>query len=187
MTLPVSHRQDHPHYLLAPKLAGSRLRFQLTPSRSDYPAGHGRRPSAVAPEDETFDDAAPLQHPDPPQGGVRADRSGGGACLCLRAYGLRLRPYRQRPAGDRVRRSVPPAPPGLRGGPCRSMRATSPTSTTRSTPAQSATFPTCRSTRRSQKSPKRRGGSFTRMSPRSGSCLPHTSRAQPSTSTRCGR
>ena len=111
------HRQDHPHYLLAPKLAGSRLRFQLTPSRSDYPAGHGRRPSAVAPEDETFDDPAPLQHPDPPQGGVRAHRSGGGAGLCLRAYGLRLRPYRQRPAGDRVRRSVPPAPPGLRGGP----------------------------------------------------------------------
>ena len=38
------------------------------------------------------------------------------AHVCLRADGLRLRPYRQCAAGHRVRRAVPPAPPPLRAG-----------------------------------------------------------------------
>ena len=39
------------------------------------------------------------------------------AHVCVRADGLRLRPYRQRAAGDRVRRAVPPAAPHLRRRP----------------------------------------------------------------------
>ena len=41
----------------------------------------------------------------------QAARSGQRAHVCVRADGLRLRPYRQCAAGDRVRRAVPPAAP----------------------------------------------------------------------------
>ena len=41
----------------------------------------------------------------------RAARSGERAHVCVRADGLRLRPYRQCAAGDRVRRAVPAAAP----------------------------------------------------------------------------
>ena len=90
------------------RLAGSRL-FILKPPRSDHPGQSRTAPRRAVDPDETFDDAAPLQHPDPPQGGLRADRRSGGAALCLRPNRLRLRPYRQRAAGHRVRRAVPSA------------------------------------------------------------------------------
>jgi hypothetical protein len=54
-------------------------------------------------------DASPLQHIDAAQGDVRADRPQCGQALRLRSDRLRLRPYRQRQAGHRVRRAVPPA------------------------------------------------------------------------------
>ena len=52
--------------------------------------------------------------------------------VCLRADGLRPRPYRQCPAGGGVRRARPAAAPRLRRRTAWSMPATSPTSTTRS-------------------------------------------------------
>ena len=48
---------------------------------------------------------APLRHRNPPEGRSRADRCRPRAALCLRPDGLRLRPYRQCPAGHRVRRA----------------------------------------------------------------------------------
>ena len=70
---------------------------------------------------------------EPPQG-ARSSRSiRACADVCLRADGLRPRAYRQRPRRGRVRRAVPAAAPALRQGMC-AMCATSPTSTTRSTP-----------------------------------------------------
>jgi DeoR/GlpR family transcriptional regulator of sugar metabolism len=56
----------------------------------------------------------PLQHPHPPQGTVRADRSGERADVCLRPDRLRPRPYRQRPARRGLRRALPAAAPRLR-------------------------------------------------------------------------
>ena len=64
----------------------------------------------------------------------------GRAHVRVRPDGLRLRPYRQRAAGDRFRRAVSPAAARLWRKPSFTP-ATSPTSTTRSTRARSATFP----------------------------------------------
>ena len=52
-----------------------------------------------------------LRYADAREAAVRADRSGARAHVCVRADGLRLRPYRQCAAGDRVRRAVPAAAP----------------------------------------------------------------------------
>src|SRR5437764_8272222 len=49
------------------------------------------------------------QHDDPPAGGVPADRSQERAHVCLRADGLRPRPYRQRPDGGGLRYALSPA------------------------------------------------------------------------------
>ena len=77
-----------------------------------------------------------LRHADAREAGLRADRSGARAHVCLRADGLRLRPYRQCAAGHRLRRAVPAAAPPLRRRATSPMSATSPTSTTRSTRAR---------------------------------------------------
>ena len=110
------------------------------------------RPSSLCPsEDETIAPAggrgtfrhgleAP-QHADPDEGGLRPDRPAERAHVRLRADGLRLRPYRQRAAADRLRRAVPPAPPPLRRRSTSPMSATSPTSTTRSTRAAAEEYP----------------------------------------------
>ena len=71
-----------------------------------------------------------------PQGALRADRPGERAHVRLRADGLRLRAHRQRPPGRRLRRAVPPAAARLRRRSTSPTRATSPTSTTRSTRAR---------------------------------------------------
>ena len=60
---------------------------------------------------ESVVDVAALQHADAEEGGVRAARPDERAHVCLRPDGLRLRPYRQRAAGHRVRRAVPAAAP----------------------------------------------------------------------------
>ena len=77
---------------------------------------------------------SPAQQPDPPQGAVRAGRSGQCADVCVRADGLRPRASRQRAPGGGVRcRSR-----GCCGGCSRASHtcATSPTWTTRSTRAR---------------------------------------------------
>ena len=63
-------------------------------------------------------DVAALQHPDPREGAVRADRSDACADVCLRADGLRRGPYRQCPADHRLRPAVPTAAPSLRRSAC---------------------------------------------------------------------
>ena len=65
------------------------------------------------------------------------------------------------------------------------MPATSPTSTTRSTPAPRATSPPCRLTKRSRRSPRAPSGSSTRTSPRSAACRRPMSRARPTISAKC--
>ena len=57
------------------------------------------------------DGAEALQHADPDQGRVRALGPEERAHVCLRADGLRLRPYRQRAPRHRLRRAVPAAAP----------------------------------------------------------------------------
>src|ERR1700722_13841540 len=54
---------------------------------------------------------ATLRYLDPGEAALRAARSGQCAPVCVRADGLRLRPYRQCAPGDRVRRAVPAAAP----------------------------------------------------------------------------
>src|ERR1700719_5283123 len=54
-----------------------------------------------------------LRYLDPGKAGLRPARSGQRAPVCLRADGLRLRPYRQRAPGDRVRCAVPAAAASL--------------------------------------------------------------------------
>src|SRR6202047_3683425 len=51
----------------------------------------------------------PLRYVDQGEAHLRAARSGERADVCLRTDGLRLRPYRQRAPGHRVRRAVPAA------------------------------------------------------------------------------
>ena len=74
-----------------------------------------------------------LRYADAREAGLRPDRSDARAHVCLRADGLRLRPYRQCAAGHRVRRAVPAAAPSLWRRRTSPTSATSPTSTTRST------------------------------------------------------
>src|ERR1035441_674205 len=59
-----------------------------------------------------------LRYLDTGEAGLRAARSGECAPVCVRADGLRLRPYRQCPPGDRVRRAVPAAAASLWRDPC---------------------------------------------------------------------
>ena len=63
-----------------------------------------------------------LRYADAREAGVRPARSRARAHVCVRADGLRLRPYRQRAAGHRVRRAVPAAAP-LYGEDARHLRA----------------------------------------------------------------
>src|ERR1700730_3776578 len=56
----------------------------------------------------------PSRYVDQGKARLRAARSEQRAHVCLRADGLRLRPYRQRAPGDRVRRAVPVATASLR-------------------------------------------------------------------------
>ena len=58
--------------------------------------------------------------------------------VCLRADGLRPRPYRQCPPGGGVRHARPAAPPQFTAPTAWSMPATSPTSTTRSSTPRAA-------------------------------------------------
>ena len=64
------------------------------------------------------------------------------------------RPHRQCAPGHRVRRAVPAAAPRLRRRATSPMRATSPTSTTRSTRGRRRISQICRSTKRSASSPQ---------------------------------
>ena len=59
-------------------------------------------------------DLRALRYADAREAGFQAARSDQRAHVCMRADGLRLRPYRQCAAGDRVRRAVPAAAAHLR-------------------------------------------------------------------------
>ena len=111
------------------------------------------------------------------------------AHVCLRPDGLRLCPYRQCAAGDRLRRAVPAAAPCLRRRP-RHLCAQHHRRRRQDQRAGAARFRreissgNCRSTRRSARSPKRPPTSTTRMSRRSAAWSRRSSRAPPNSSSR---
>ena len=91
-------------YSLASQLAAavfSQIRDQRTPGQQVQERRSVRGTQAV-------------RYADTRKAGVRPARSRARAHVCLRPDGLRLRPYRQCPAGHRVRRAVPAAAPSLR-------------------------------------------------------------------------
>ena len=119
------------------------------------------------------------------EAGVPPARSGQCAHVCVRADGLRLRPYRQCAPGDRVRRAVPPAAPSLRRRP-RHLRPQHHRRRRQDQRARGGGISaSCRSTRRSARSPKRPTANSTTTSPRSAACRRRSSRARPSTSPKC--
>src|SRR5215813_12603149 len=75
--------------------------------------GRARRVETKYRDEIWCDGAQALRYADAREASVPAARSCARAHVCVRADGLRLRPYRQRAPGHRLRRLVPLAAPPL--------------------------------------------------------------------------
>ena len=95
------------------RTTGSTRRPAATGPRSPRDnAGCGLPNPALGYDNRAYHDAAHLQHPDRPQGGLRPDRAPARRHVRLRRDGLRPEPPRARPRRARLRRRAPL--PGLR-------------------------------------------------------------------------